>query len=355
MGINDPERAGMRRENFFYDLPEERIARYPHPERSASRLLVVEPSGFSDRHMHDFPDFLTPRDLVVFNNSKVMPARLHGHKDTGGRAEVLITEILSPHAARAWVRTSKPPRAGTRILVEGAVCLIVVQRDVEGWILEHDQGAGWDWIERVGHVPIPPYLGRPDEDSDRERYQTVYAKHPGSVAAPTAGLHFDAPLLEAMARRGIQTTEVTLHVGPGTFEPMRMERIDDHRMHEEAYSVGAEAVGHLVRTRQSGGRIVAVGTTVVRTLESLALRTPPEQSWQPGPGRTRLFIRPGFAFQLTDALLTNFHQPRSTLLALVAAFAGSNRIQRAYAHALSHGYRFLSYGDAMWIPERDGV
>jgi len=345
----------MRREDFHYDLPDERIARYPTPERSASRLLIVEPGGFSDRHMRDWPDLLTPQDLVVFNNSKVMPARLSGRKDSGGRVEILITEILSPVRARALIRSSKPPRAGTGCRLEAGVRLTVAGRDPEGWVVEHDRGEGWAWLERVGHVPIPPYLDRPDEPTDRERYQTVYAKYMGSVAAPTAGLHFDACLLDALAQRGIQTVEVTLHVGPGTFEPVRTERIEDHRMHEEAYTVSPEAAERLTRVREAGGRIVAVGTTVVRTLETLAQNAAPGQALRPGSGRTRLFIRPGFVFRLTDALLTNFHQPQSTLLPLVAAFAGTERIRAAYAHALSHGYRFLSYGDAMWIPRRDGV
>ncbi|MHB1544085.1 MAG: tRNA preQ1(34) S-adenosylmethionine ribosyltransferase-isomerase QueA [Gammaproteobacteria bacterium] len=345
----------MRREDFIYDLPDERIARYPTPERSASRLLVVEPGGFSDRHMRDWPDLVTPRDLIVFNNSKVMPARLCGHKDSGGRVEILITEILSPTGARALLRSSKSPRIGTGFLLEGGVRLTVLRQDPDGWIVEHNQGEGWTWLERVGHIPIPPYLGRPDDRSDWERYQTVYAKHMGSVAAPTAGLHFDAPLLDELERRGIQSIEVTLHVGPGTFEPVRTEHLEDHRMHEEAYVVTPEAIERLTRVRESGGRIVAVGTTVVRTLETLAQNASPGQALRPGPGRTRLFIRPGFVFRLTDALLTNFHQPQSTLLPLVAAFAGTDRIRSAYAHALSHGYRFLSYGDAMWIPRRDGV
>lgn len=345
----------MQRDDFDYELPDERIARYPLSERSASRLLVVGPYGFHDRQMRDWPALLNPEDLVVFNNSKVIPARLSGHKDSGGRVEVLITEMLGPREARALIRASKPPQIGSALKIEGGVRLTVLRRDVEGWVIEHDQVEGWDWLERVGHVPIPPYLGRPDDPADRERYQTVYAKPRGSVAAPTAGLHFDQGLLDALAERGIQTAEVTLHVGPGTFEPVRTERIEDHRMHEESYEVTHEVIQRLVETRDRGGRIVAVGTTVVRTLETLAQNAGPGGDLAPGTGRTRLFIYPGFIFRLTDALLTNFHQPQSTLLPLVAAFAGLERIRAAYAHALSHGYRFLSYGDAMWIPKRDDI
>ncbi len=345
----------MRREDFLYDLPDDRIARYPTSERSASRLLVVEPNGFCDRHMREWPDLLTPQDLVVFNNSRVMPARLCGHKDSGGWVEILITEILSSTTARALIRSSKPPRVGVGLLLEGGCRLTVSGRDQEGWLITHDREEGWEWLEHEGHVPIPPYLNRSDEPSDRERYQTVFAKHSGSVAAPTAGLHFDKWLLDRLAQRGIPTVEVTLHVGPGTFEPVRTERIEDHQMHEEIYRVNPEAIEKLIRTRGAGGRIVAVGTTVVRTLETLAQDAGSTRALRPGSGRTRLFIRPGFTFRLTDALLTNFHQPQSTLLPLVAAFAGIDVMRAAYAHALSHDYRFLSYGDAMWIPRRDGV
>ncbi|HHJ14732.1 MAG TPA: tRNA preQ1(34) S-adenosylmethionine ribosyltransferase-isomerase QueA [Gammaproteobacteria bacterium] len=338
----------MRTRDFHYELPAERIAERPVRPRHASRLLVLEPGGHvADRHMRDFPALLRPEDLLVFNDTRVIPARLYGRKDSGGRVEVLVERVLDAHRALAHLRASKSPRAGTGLeLAGGALRAEVEGREGELFVLRFaGPGRLLDLLERHGHVPLPPYIARPDEAADREDYQTLFARRPGAVAAPTAGLHFDETILDAMARRGVRSAFVTLHVGAGTFQPVRVENPEQHVMHAEWVCVDTAVCEAVAETRARGGRVVAVGTTVVRSLESAAR----EGVLQPFEGDTRLFIRPGYRFQVVDAMLTNFHLPESTLLMLVCAFAGHAPVMAAYRHAVEAGYRFFSYGDAMFL------
>lgn len=342
----------MQRQDFSYDLPPERIASHPCAVRSASRLLCLDPrtDRIEDRNFCEFPELLEPGDIVVFNDTRVIPARLHGVKESGGAVEVLVERILDPHRVLAHVRASKTPRTGSRLHLAGAFHARVTGR--AGALFElafPDDADVLDLLESYGHVPLPPYIRRPDEAADQARYQTVYADRPGAVAAPTAGLHFDSTVLERLAARGVDTAFVTLHVGAGTFQPVRVDDLDAHVMHREWYEVGDAACERIAAVRGRGGRVIAVGTTVVRTLES-AFR---DGRLVPGRGETELFIRPGYRFRTVDALLTNFHLPESTLLMLVCAFAGHARTLRAYRHAIDAGYRFFSYGDAMFIRARD--
>lgn len=338
--------------DFHYDLPDERIARYPLPERSAARMLVARAMDantveLGDRQVRNLPDYLDPADLLVFNNTRVLPARLYGHKASGGKIEILIERLKSPHEASAYIRASKSPQAGSTLHV-GNATLRVGDRDDALFTLYSD-GAPWQELLAVhGEMPIPPYLERRAQDSDSERYQTVYAKHSGAVAAPTAGLHFDEALLAAIAARGVQRAEITLHVGAGTFQPVRHENLAEHIMHEEWLTVGEDVVDAVAACRARGGRVIAIGTTALRALESAAAGG----SLAPYTGDTRLFITPGYRFRVVDALFTNFHLPESTLLMLVSAFAGYDNIRRTYQHAIAHDYRFYSYGDAMFLPKR---
>jgi len=336
----------MRLSDFHYELPAERIAQYPPARRGDSRLLVLDgPTGRTeDRHFQDLPDYLRPGDLLVFNDTRVIPARLHGVKDSGGRAEVLIERLLGPTRALAQVRASKPTRPGRQIRV-GEGSLRVIDRQGALYELELEAGDLPSFLDRHGHVPLPPYILRTDEPADRERYQTVYATRPGAVAAPTAGLHFDQAMLDRLAAQGVRFGRVTLHVGAGTFQPVRSDRLDEHVMHAEQVEVGEEVCALAADTRRGGGRIVAVGTTAVRSLETAAA----DGALRPYRGDTRLFIRPGYRFRSLDLLLTNFHLPESTLLMLVCAFAGFEPVMAAYRHAIHAGYRFFSYGDAMLI------
>lgn len=340
----------MQRQDFHYDLPPALIAEHPSAVRSASRLLCVDPcrDRIEDRRFSDFPELLEPADIVVFNDTRVIPARLHGTKDTGGRVEVLVERILDTQRVLAHLRASKSPRAGCRLRLADAFEVEVTGRAGDLFEL-HFPADALSLLERYGHMPLPPYIRRPDAAADRERYQTVYARHPGAIAAPTAGLHFDDTIMKRLAERGIESACVTLHVGAGTFQPVRVDDLDQHVMHREIYEIDAAACARIEATRQRGGRVVAVGTTVVRTLES-AFR---DGRLQAGRGETALFIRPGYRFRTVDALLTNFHLPESTLLMLVCAFAGYGRTLRAYHHAVAAGYRFFSYGDAMFISARD--
>ncbi|MGD2113325.1 MAG: tRNA preQ1(34) S-adenosylmethionine ribosyltransferase-isomerase QueA [Gammaproteobacteria bacterium] len=342
----------MQRKDFSYELPPELIAARPCAVRSASRLLCIDPPDdrFEDRRFSDFPDLLRPHDVVVFNNTRVIPARLLGNKETGGSVEVLVERITAPRRALAHIRASKSPRAGSRLHLAGALRVEVTGRAGELFELSFPDGPEvLDLLTRYGHVPLPPYIGRPDEAADHERYQTVYADKPGAVAAPTAGLHFDTPVLQRLAERGIASAFVTLHVGAGTFQPVRVDNLDEHVMHREYFEIDQAARDRIDAARRHGGRVIAIGTTVVRTLES-AFRN---GRLEAGRGETALFIRPGYRFRVADALLTNFHLPESTLLMLVCAFAGQGRILRAYRHAIDAGYRFFSYGDAMFISARD--
>ena len=341
--------ARVRRNDFSYHLPEELIAQAPLPERSASRLLVLDglTGGFSDRRMCDLPSLLRPGDLLVFNDTRVVAARLVGEKPTGGRVEVFLERALQGAQALVQLRASKPIRPGLVIATAGGP-LSVLERREDLWVVELPASA-LEFFERWGSVPLPPYIKRAAEASDRERYQSIFARERGAVAAPTASLHFDAGLAEAMRARGVERTFVTLHVGAGTFQPVRSEDLDSHIMHAESVSVGPAACEVIARTRQSGGRVVAVGTTVARALESAAQRAMPLQAWS---GETRLFIRPGFQFKIIDALLTNFHLPESTLLMLVCALGGREHVLAAYEHAVQLRYRFFSYGDAMFLTVR---
>ena len=330
----------MRVADFHFDLPEALIARHPLPERRSSRLLVLDgPSGeLSHRQFADILGFLQPGDLMVFNNTRVIPARLFGQKASGGKLEILVERVLDSHRVLAHVRSSKSPKPGSKILIDGGGEAEMLQRHDALFELGFSE-------ERVGHMPLPPYIDRPDEDADRERYQTVYAERAGAVAAPTAGLHFDEALLESIRAKGVETAFVTLHVGAGTFQPVRVERIEDHHMHNEWLEVSQDVVDAVAACKARGGRVVAVGTTSVRSLESAAR----DGVLKPFSGDTDIFIFPGRPFHVVDALVTNFHLPESTLLMLVSAFAGYPETMAAYAAAVEQGYRFFSYGDAMFI------
>ncbi|MDZ4350402.1 MAG: tRNA preQ1(34) S-adenosylmethionine ribosyltransferase-isomerase QueA [Xanthomonadaceae bacterium] len=338
----------MKKSDFHFDLPPELIAQEPLVERSASRLLCVPPGAgaFEDRMIRDLPDLLQPGDLLVFNDTRVIPARLHGRKETGGRVEILIERLLGDDEARVQLGVSKSPKPGARLLLDAGGKAEVLDREGEFYRLRFELREPLEpYLEREGSLPLPPYIRRAPVAGDRDRYQTVFARKTGAVAAPTAGLHFDEPLLAALQARGVEFGHVTLHVGAGTFQPMRAERIEDHRMHSEWLNVGAELIAQTRRTRERGRRVIAVGTTVVRALES-AMR---DGELKPYSGESSIFIFPGYRIRSVDALVTNFHLPESTLMMLVSAFAGRERILDAYRHAIEQRYRFFSYGDAMLL------
>lgn len=338
--------------DYDFELPEELIAQVPLPVRGGARLMVVDRSSgrFEIGQFVDLNRHLRPGDLLVLNDTRVIPARVYGQKATGGRVELLLVRRLSPDGLQ-WetlIRASRPPRPGTRIVFPGGGSAVVQRRCEEDlWEVSLILPSPFDvWLGSVGEIPLPPYIRRKPDSTDAERYQTVFAQIPGAVAAPTAGLHFSREHLEELEAMGIGSCSVTLHVGPGTFQPLRSERIDDHRMHAEEYAVPRETAERIRDCRSRGGRVVAVGTTVVRTLESAV---DSRGILREGEGSTRLFIRPGFRFRIVDMLLTNFHLPKSTLLILVSAFAGRERILSAYRAAVAHRFRFFSYGDAMLI------
>jgi len=338
----------LNKSDFHFDLPPELIAQAPLAERSASRLLVVDAKNgrFEDRRFTDLVELIAPGDLVVFNDTRVLPARLYGRKDTGGAVEILIERITGVHEARVQLGVSKKPKAGGRIVFDDGTAATVLGRDGEFFVLRFDATEPLEKrLLRLGRMPLPPYIERTADAGDDERYQTIYAREAGAVAAPTAGLHFDKPLLDALGARGVHFGYVTLHVGAGTFQPVRAERIEDHVMHREWLNVGADLVEKIRKTRADGGRIVAIGTTVVRALET-ATR---DGVLQPFAGETQIFIFPGYRITSVDALVTNFHLPESTLLMLVSAFAGRETMLAAYRHAVDARYRFFSYGDAMLI------
>jgi S-adenosylmethionine:tRNA ribosyltransferase-isomerase len=339
----------VRRSDFDYELPSELIAQHPTTQRSASRLLQVAADGLADRQMRGLPALLAPGDLLVFNDTRVIPARVFGAKPTGGHVEILVERVLDAHRFRAQLGVSKKPRAGGSILV-GADTLTVLGRDDDLFELRYDGADGvMGFLERAGRLPLPPYISHAPDAGDAERYQTVFAREPGAVAAPTAGLHFDAALLDALTAAGIHTATLTLHVGAGTFQPVRVDELSEHRMHAERYRIDAALCAAIDAARARGSRVVAVGTTVARALESAALAQDADGRVDPVDGETRLFITPGFAFRVVDRLLTNFHLPQSTLLMLVCAFGGYERLMAAYRHAVAQRYRFFSYGDAMLI------
>ena len=339
--------------DFDYSLPSHLIAQLPLPERSASRLLVVAKEAFVDCRIAQLIDLLRPGDLVVVNDSRVLHARLFGCKASGGRIEVLVERLLGEHEVLAQIRASKPPRPGSSLRLEEAFDAEVVERQGEFYRLRFPQDAPViDLLERHGRLPLPPYIARSAAPADETRYQTVYAREQGSVAAPTAGLHFDSGLLAALQGKGCGIAYVTLHVGAGTFQPVRCSVLAEHRMHRESYTLPDATVAAIAATQQAGGRVIAVGTTTLRALESAALNAS-GAGLAGGSGETELFILPGFRFRVVDLLLTNFHLPKSTLLMLVSAFAGSALIRRAYAHAIEQAYRFFSYGDAMLLTRHD--
>ncbi|EPZ15227.1 S-adenosylmethionine tRNA ribosyltransferase [Thauera terpenica 58Eu] len=337
--------------DFDYTLPPDLIAQAPLAQRSASRLLVVHPpmegaEVLVDRNFADLPALIGPQDLLVFNDTRVIHARVHGSKASGGQIEVLIERAIGPHEALAQVRASKSPRSGSTLRLADAFDVEVLGRVGEFYHLRFPAHENlFELLERHGKLPLPPYIQRAAGDDDESRYQTVFARSPGSVAAPTAGLHFDEATLAQVRARGAQCAWLTLHVGAGTFQPVRVDNLDEHRMHRERYFIPPQTVDAIARTRAAGGRVIAVGTTSLRALEAAAHNG----ALGAGEGETEIFILPGFKFQVADALLTNFHLPKSTLLMLVSAFAGREPIRRAYAHAIAARYRFFSYGDAMLL------
>ncbi len=353
----------MKLSDFNFDLPEELIAQYPLKERTDSRLLCLngQNGALQDRTFKDLPQLLNAGDLLVFNNTRVIPARLYGQKSTGGKIEVLVERVLDEQSFLAHIRSSKSPKAGAILSLgmdKGKGFQVEMQgREGELFLLHLSENhlSVFDCLEQYGHIPLPPYVERADEQADQQRYQTVYAKKKGAVAAPTAGLHFDDSMLEQISNKGVDIAWVTLHVGAGTFQPVRVENITEHKMHSEYADVPAETVAKIRQTRERGGRIIAVGTTAMRSLESAA-------SFGEHPGKieefhadTDIFIYPGYSFKVVDGLITNFHLPESTLLMLISAFAGLEPVRQAYQHAIAQRYRFFSYGDAMFITPQTPV
>jgi S-adenosylmethionine:tRNA ribosyltransferase-isomerase len=334
--------------DFDFDLPAELIAQHPAAERSASRLLDGRNWPPTDRVFRDLPLLLAPDDLLVFNNTRVIKARLFGAKPSGGSVEALVERVLPGHKVWAHLRSSKSPKPGSRLRFADAFEAEVLGRTGPQDALFHLRFPAdpFELLQAHGHVPLPPYITHADDADDERRYQTVFAEKPGAVAAPTAALHFDDAVLQALAERGVHTAQVTLHVGAGTFLPVRSQRIEDHRMHSEWFEVGSQCVAAVQAAKARGGRVVAVGTTSVRSLESAAQATGALQSTQ---GDTSIFITPGFEFRVVDALITNFHLPKSTLMMLVSALAGHAQVMRLYQHAIAQRYRFFSYGDAMLL------
>ena len=343
----------MKKSDFHYDLPVELIAQQPLPQRSASRLLVVDPATqhLADRQFADVVEYLRAGDLLIFNDTRVLPARLYARKESGGAVEILIERVLGTHEALAQLGVNRKPQAGSHLLLDDGSRVEVRGREGEFYTLRFDASVPLERrLARLGRMPLPPYIARDVEAEDAERYQTVFARAPGAVAAPTAGLHFDTPLLDRLRSKEVEFGYVTLHVGAGTFQPLRSERVEEHVMHREWLNVGAELVDNIRRARAAGRRVIAVGTTVVRALES-ALR---DGEVKPFAGETQIFIFPGYRITSVDALITNFHLPESTLLMLVSAFAGRELMLEAYRHAVQERYRFFSYGDAMLILPRGG-
>ena len=347
----------MKRSDFDFELPEELIAQQPLRERSASRLLEVHgPSGqLAHRSFKELPELLSPEDLLVFNNTRVLPARLYAQKQTGGRAEIMIERMLGDGGALAHVRASKSPREGTLLMITAEVdrdiselTVRVVGREGVLFRLMPESGSIKEMMRRFGHMPLPPYIARSDTPEDRDRYQTIFGRREGAVAAPTAGLHFDQPIINAVTSAGVATSEVTLHVGAGTFQPVRVDNIEDHTMHSEYLEVDEACCDAVAMCKARGGRVIAIGTTAVRSLETAAQNG----EIRPYAGDTDIFLYPGCGFRVVDAMVTNFHLPESTLLMLVSAFSGMHTIRRAYAAAIENRYRFFSYGDAMFLTKK---
>jgi S-adenosylmethionine:tRNA ribosyltransferase-isomerase len=337
----------LKRSVFHFDLPSGLIAQQPLERRSDSRLLhlSLRDGGFCDRLFRDLPSLLREDDLLVFNDTRVIPARLYGRKESGGKVEIMLERLLRDEQCLAQLRVSKSPHSGSTIFLEDGSRLEVIGREGSFFHLRCLDGSLADLLQRLGHMPLPPYITREDTAEDRERYQTVYARNPGAVAAPTAGLHFDRDLLDKIDQRGISRVCVTLHVGAGTFQPVRCENIEDHRMHAEYLEVSESVCAAIEQAKDKGGRIIAVGTTAVRSLETAAA----DGVLRPFSGDSRIFIYPGYEFKIIDGLITNFHLPESTLLMLVSALAGLEETRTAYRHAVQEQYRFFSYGDAMLV------
>jgi S-adenosylmethionine:tRNA ribosyltransferase-isomerase len=351
----------MQVSDFHFDLPDELIARYPKQERTASRLLQLNGNSgvLIDGTFKDILERVNPGDLLVFNNTRVIPARMFGRKSSGGKLEVLVERMLDDKSILAHVRSSKPPKPGAELFLgeqDQVSATMVARHDALFEIHFNSERTVLEILNEIGHMPLPPYIDRPDEDADKERYQTVYNQKPGAVAAPTAGLHFDIGLLEQIKNKGVELAYVTLHVGAGTFQPVRVEQIHDHHMHAEYVEVPQDVIDAIAATKARGGRIIAVGTTSVRSLESAAQNALNNGTdLQPFFGDTEIFIFPGYEYQLIDCLITNFHLPESTLIMLVSAFAGYEHVMAAYAHAVREQYRFFSYGDAMFIEKKTEI
>ncbi|PJD93437.1 MAG: tRNA preQ1(34) S-adenosylmethionine ribosyltransferase-isomerase QueA [Legionella sp.] len=332
----------MKKSDFYFDLPEALIAQFPLPQRADSRMLVYarETQSHEHRMFRDLLEYLHPGDLLVFNDSRVIPARLFGQKASGGRVEVFVERVLSEHQFWAHIRASKAPKPGTVIYLGDSWSLEVLEKKDDIYLCQTSNNVE-DMLEAVGHMPLPPYIARQDEVSDLQRYQTIYAKHKGSVAAPTAGLHFDEPMFAHLDKKGVQVGYVTLHVGAGTFQPVRSDDISDHKMHSEWFTVHETLCEKVANAKALGGRVIAVGTTALRSLESAAI----EGVLHPCQRDTSIFIKPGYQFQICDGLITNFHLPESTLLMLVSALIGYEQTMALYATAIEQKYRFFSYGD----------
>lgn len=343
----------MRVADFSFDLPDELIARYPTKQRTASKLLTLsgQDGKLADKMFTDILEQVQPGDLMVFNNTRVIPARLFGQKETGGKLEVLVERMLDDKRILAHVRCSKSPKQNSLIILDGGYEMKMVARHdaLFELALNHDKTI-LEVLEEVGHMPLPPYIDRPDEETDKERYQTVYNQTPGAVAAPTAGLHFDDDMIARLKAKGVQIAFVTLHVGAGTFQPVRVDNVLEHKMHSEWAEVSEEVADLVAQTQSTGNRVIAVGTTSVRSLESAARAN--NGKLKAFRGDTDIFIYPGYEFQVVDAILTNFHLPESTLIMLISAFAGYEPVMSAYQHAIEHKYRFFSYGDAMFVTRK---
>lgn len=338
----------MRLQDFSYSLPDELIARKPAAVRSGSRLMMLDgdTGGVTHRQFTDILDVVESGDLMVFNDTRVIPARVFGKKASGGKLEILVERVVDEHNVLAHVRASKSPKAGSLLILQDGTQVQMVERVGAMFSLRFpDNSSAFEVLERIGHMPLPPYIDRADDDEDKERYQTVYAKNKGAVAAPTAGLHFDDALLNQLHQKGVNTAFVTLHVGAGTFQPVRVDDVKTHKMHTEVMHVSQEVCDAIVSTKKAGKRVIAVGTTSVRCLESASV----QGGVKPFSGDTDIFIYPGFQYQTVDAMVTNFHLPESTLLMLVSAFAGFKNTMNAYETAVEKKYRFFSYGDAMFI------
>lgn len=346
----------MKVSDFSFQLPNELIARHPMAERSASRLLSLDGQTGALQHLNftDIVDLINANDLLIFNDTRVIPARMFGEKETGGKIEVLVERVLDDKSFLAHVRSSKSPKPGCKLRLENSVDALMVARHGPLFEIkiEHEKNV-FAVLDDIGHMPLPPYIDRPDEDSDKERYQTVYNKNPGAVAAPTAGLHFDQTILDKLQAKGADFAFVTLHVGAGTFQPVKVDNILEHQMHSEYAQISQEVVDKITATRKKGGRVIAVGTTSVRSIESAAQASLAQgKELAPYFSETDIFIYPGYEFQVVDAMVTNFHLPESTLLMLVSAFSGKENIDNAYKGAINKKYRFFSYGDAMFLTKK---